>query len=140
MKIIPHFLLLTTMQLAGFFSNGQTVTYKTTVLLTPDKMPEYKKGMNGWTDFLAAKLDRDLLKKQNAPEGRYVVIASFLVDSVGGVRDIRIEYDRGYGTGDEVIRVIGLTNKKWVPAYDKGLPVTFRHRQSITFVNNKELP
>lgn len=87
------------MLITGFTSYGRVYIDTTTVLLTPDKMPEYKKGMRGWLDFLEGRLERDLPQKQGAPAGRYLVIASFLVDSVGGVRDIKIEFDRGYGTG-----------------------------------------
>jgi len=129
-------LFMATILTLGFKSYGQVYFDSTTVFVTPDKMPEYKKGLRGWLDFLEAKLDRDLLQRQGAPAGKYIVIASFLIDSVGRVKDIKIEFDRGYGTGDEVKRIIELTDKKWTPAYDKGKPVSFRHRQSITFVNN----
>jgi hypothetical protein len=112
------------------------ITDSSTKMNVPDKMPEFKRGLNGWTDFLAAKLDRDLLQREGAPPGKYLVIVSFLIEADGSVNDIKIEYDRGYHTGDEVKSIIKLTNKKWIPAYDKGKPVAFRHRQSITFLNN----
>ncbi len=129
------FLLAAMLVLSCANSYAQTFT-DTTKMMRPDKYPEFKNGLSAWTKFLEKTLDRDLPVKMKAPPGRYTVIASFLVDSVGGVRDIQIEFDRGYGTGEEVKRVIGLTDKKWIPAIDNNNPVSFRHRQSITFIVN----
>jgi protein TonB len=133
MKYKIYMLLMIGLFLVGK-SKGQIYPDSTTVMTVPDKMPEYKTGMKGWTDFLVRYLDRDLLARQGAPAGKYTVIASFLVEADGSVSDIKIEFDRGYGTGDEVKRIINMTNKRWIPASDKGVPVPFRHRQSITFL------
>ncbi len=102
----------------------------------PEKVPVFKTGVAGWIRFLELNLERDLLAKNNAPLGKYTVISSFIVETDGSVSDIQIESDRGYGTADEVKRVLLLSSKQWVPAYDKGQPVPYRHRQSITFVRN----
>ena len=108
----------------------------TTKPFTPEKLPTYMSGMDGWLRFLEKNLDRDIPRKSNAPAGRYMVLASFLVDSIGRVRDIIIENDPGYGTAKEVERIIRLSSKRWNPAMDGGKAISFRHRQSITFVNS----
>jgi protein TonB len=121
---------------AGFSSFSQaTVTISGDSRVVPEKLPEFKKGMRAWINFLERNLDRDLLIKQNAPVGKYMVIVNFLVGVDGGVSDIKIEYDRGYGTAEEVKRIIKLSDKNWLPASDKGVLVPFRHVQSITFTN-----
>ncbi|MDB5211167.1 MAG: ferric siderophore transport system, periplasmic binding protein TonB, partial [Sediminibacterium sp.] len=102
------------------------------VVLDPEKKAEFSGGVNAWIKFLEKNLDRDLMYKKSAPRGAYKVLGSFLVDTIGQVVDIKIELDPGYGAADEFIRVLKLSSKKWIPAYDKGKAVLFRHRQSLT--------
>ncbi|MES2004396.1 MAG: energy transducer TonB [Bacteroidota bacterium] len=113
----------------------QTIVDTTVKLMVPDKLPEYISGLEGWSIFLQRNLDRDVPSKNMAPVGKYVVVVSFLIDSVGRVNDINVEHDPGYGTGKEVRRVVHLSDKRWKPAIDNGKPVAFRHRLSITFLN-----
>jgi len=129
------FLLLFTMLVtfSGFKTYGQT-TLDSVSVFKPEKYPAYKTGLNGWTDFLVRNLDRDLPAKNGAPSGKHTVVASFLVDSVGKISDIQIEKDPGYGMADEMKRMIRLTDKKWIPASANGKPVSYRHKQSLTFV------
>lgn len=106
------------------------------LVTNPERKIEFKGGMNGWVSFLEKNLNRDLPAKEGAPVGRYQVSVSFLIDTVGRVSDIVLEKDPGYGAGKEVKRIIRLSDKKWIPAYDKGKTVLYRHTQSITFVVN----
>lgn len=102
----------------------------------PDQVPAFKGGLNAWTLFLQSNLDHGLMGKNNAPEGRYTTLASFIVDSVGGVRDIIIERDPGYGAADEMIRMLKKSSKKWIPAMKNGVAVSYRHRQSLTLISS----
>jgi len=135
MKKIFLLLFIVLISSTSVTSFGQT-TLDTVNVVKPEKYPGYKTGLNGWTDFLVKNLDRDLPVKEGAPAGRYTVLASFVVDSVGKVSDIMIDHDPGYNTAKEVKRIIALTDKRWTPAYSNGRPISYRHRQSITFVVN----
>lgn len=117
-------------------SMAQTSSDTASVAFTPEKKPEFKGGINGWLRFLENNLNRNLLTNTNAAAGQYRVLGEFLVDIDGSVRDITIEQDPGYGTADEYKRVLKLSGKKWNPAMDKGKPVPFRTKQSLTFVLN----
>jgi hypothetical protein len=116
--------------------SAQSATDSIATVANPDKKPEFKNGLRAWTLFLERNLDRDLPGKNGAPKGRYMVIVSFVVDIDGSVKDIVIEYDQGYGTAQEVKRVINLTDKRWIAASLDNKPVPFRHRQNITFQIN----
>lgn len=119
---------------AAIFSYGQTTDSLPSVL-KPEKTAEFKGGLSGWSRFLEKNLDPDLLRKNGAPAGRYMVIGNFLVDSLGKVSDIRIVKDPGYGAADEFIRILKLSSKNWIPAQDQGKPVPYRHMQSLTLIN-----
>lgn len=131
-KLFFLFLFITLIQ--GVIVHAQSATDSATIF-KPEKLPEFKGGINGWTGFLQNNLDRDLLQRAGAPAGKYKVIASFIVDSVGKVSDIIIETDPGYGTAAEMKRILTLSSKKWVPAFDKGRPISYRTKQSLTLNN-----
>ena len=114
--------------------NAQTVVDSSAATVVPDKVPEFKNGLKGWARFLESNLDTRLM--MGVPAGKYTAIASFLVDSIGRVRDIYIEYDPGYGVGKEMERILKRSSKSWVPAMANGLPVSYRHRQSLTLASN----
>jgi protein TonB len=123
--------------IAGVTMNASAQTPADTVKLVtrPEKTPEFKGGATGWINFLQKNLDRDLLRGKNAPSGQFRVIANFVVNVDGTVSDIHIEEDAGYGTGEETKRILKKSSRQWVPAYDKGQAVAFRHTQSLTFTN-----
>lgn len=128
-------LFIATMFITGIKTYAQDTKDSLATVINPEKRPEFKGGLNGWSKFLETNLDRDLLTRQRAPGGRYTVIGNFLIDSVGAIHDIQIERDPGYGTAAEFTRMLKLSSKNWLPALDKGKPVSYRHKQSLTFVN-----
>ena len=93
---------------------------------------EFPGGLSGWQRYLERTLNKGILKQNNAPEGKYSIIVSFVVDRNGSISDIKAENDPGYGTKEEAIRVIEK-GPKWKPAVQNGRNVNYRHRQSITF-------
>lgn len=93
---------------------------------------EFPGGFSGWQRYLERTLNKGILKQNNAPEGKYSIIVSFVVDRNGSISDIKAENDPGYGTKEEAIRVIEK-GPKWKPAVQNGRNVNYRHRQSITF-------
>ncbi len=67
---------------------------------------EFPGGKKGWQQFLERVLRPDVPAKKRSPEGYYRVIASFIVNKDGKLSDITTENDPGYGTKEEVIRVL----------------------------------
>jgi len=97
---------------------------------------EFQGGLPGWSNYLSEHLNSDIPTKKNAPDGKYTVVVTFIVDLKGNVIDVDAENDPGYGTKQEAIRVI-RKSPKWQPAIKNGKPTIYRHRQSITFVVSK---
>jgi protein TonB len=98
---------------------------------------EFPGGLNGWRKYLERNLDSDLPVSNGAPDGKYTVVVSFLVDKSGVISDVIAENDPGYGTKAEAIRVIAK-GPNWKPAIQNGNKVIYRHKQSITFMVSEE--
>jgi len=87
----------------------------------------------GWRNFLMQNLNTDVPGKHHAPKGRYTVKVTFIVDKDGTVSDVTTPIDPGYGTGEEVIRVL-KKSPKWNPGSQNGKVVKSWRNQSISFV------
>jgi hypothetical protein len=98
---------------------------------------EFPGGVTGWANYLQRNLKRDVAEDNGAPSGKYTVIVSFVVDKNGGISEVQAENDPGYGTAEEAVRVI-KTGPSWIPAFQRGKSVTYRVRQSITFLVSEE--
>ena len=59
--------------------------------------------MEGWRKFLDKNLNTSIASDKGAPEGRYTVMLSFLVDKDGSVSNVTTENNPGYGTAEEAI-------------------------------------
>ncbi|HRI20986.1 MAG TPA: hypothetical protein PLA68_08525 [Panacibacter sp.] len=97
--------------------------------LIPAKFPG---GTEAWQKFLEKKLNTEVPIKNNAPVGRYDVVVSFVVEKDGTVSKIEPIKDPGYGTVEELIRVI-KKSPKWIPASIDGKAVAYKQKQSISF-------
>lgn len=93
-------------------------------------------GPEGWLRYLQRHLNSETPVSNGAPNGRYVVFVTFVVDKSGKISDVRAENDPGFGTKEEALRVI-LKGPDWVPAEQNGRKVAYRHRQSIVFEVNE---
>lgn len=98
----------------------------------PTEIAEFKGGINGWSRFLEKTLDRDLLDRNQAPQGRYTVNVAFVLSEKGEILFVKSETDPGYGTREEAMRVILKSSKNWIPAKLNGTPVRIWSRQTIT--------
>jgi len=94
---------------------------------------EFPGGQKGWVNYLERNLDRDLPIRKGAPVGKYSVVVSFIVDKEGNITNVKAENNPGYGTAEEVIRII-KDGPKWVPATQNGINVIYRQRQAIVFL------
>jgi protein TonB len=92
----------------------------------------YPGGEQEWIAWLSRKVKSQVPVKKGAPAGNYIVIASFVVGKDGKVQDIEIMQDPGYGTAEELIRVL-KNAPKWIPATVDGQPVLYKQKQSLLF-------
>lgn len=69
--------------------------------------------------------------KNGAKPGKYTVKFSLLVAPDGKASDVRIEYDPGYGMGDDVLNA--LKNSLWRPAMSNGRIVNIRSYNQVTY-------
>ena len=94
---------------------------------------EFPGGKSAWAKFLERNLNPALPSEYGAPPGKYTVNVSFLVDRNGNVSEVVALNNPGFNTAEEAVRVI----KKcplWKPAIQNGHQVTYRAKQSITFM------
>ncbi len=94
-------------------------------------------GVTGWCQFLQKHLRTKVPIKNKAPLGRYTVTVLFIVDKDGTISDISIKNDPGYGTAEEVIRVL-KKSPKWSPGIQNGKLVKSWRTQSIIFQVEEE--
>ena len=93
---------------------------------------EFPGGEAAWSKYLERNLNKEIVKTQGGPPGKYTVVVSFIIDKLGNLSEIEAMNDPGYGTKDEAIRMI-VKGPKWKPATLNGQPVIFRQKQSISF-------
>ncbi len=90
-------------------------------------------GQGAWARYLQQNLNSDVALKAHAPNGKYTVVVSFLVDKEGNITDVKALNDPGYGTAQEAVRVI-KAGPRWMPAVQDGKNVTYRQKQPFTFM------
>lgn len=94
--------------------------------------PEFPGGIPAWIKYQERNQNKDFVKKNGGPPGKYTVVVSFVISKTGTIGEVTAENDPGYGTKDEAIRLI-IKGPKWKPALQNGKAVVYKHRQSITF-------
>lgn len=85
-----------------------------------------------WRMFLIKNLVSQAPADNGAPSGVYVVTAHFIVNTDGSLSDIGIDDDPGYGTGNEVLRLLSKS-PAWSAALYNGRPVKSFQKQNISF-------
>lgn len=101
--------------------------------ITIQSEAKFPGGADAWRIYLERNLNTNMPVDNGAAAGNYTVIVSFVVDKDGNISDVQALNDPGYGTAQEAIRVI-KKSKQWTPALQNGRNVTYRQKQSITFV------
>ncbi|WP_447640540.1 MULTISPECIES: M56 family metallopeptidase [Chitinophagaceae] len=98
-----------------------------------DKEPLFPGGANAWRIFLMRNLKADVPTNHGAPANHnYTVLVSFLVNKNGKLSQIKAITNPGYGTAEEVIRLM-KESPNWEPAIKNGKPVLYRQKQQVTF-------
>lgn len=98
---------------------------------------EFPGGQGGWNKYLERYLNSNIPIDNGAPQGKYTVIISFVVNKTGDISDVTAENDPGYGTKAEAIRVISK-GPKWKPAMQNGRNVIHRQKQSVSFIVSEQ--
>ncbi|WP_420386990.1 energy transducer TonB [Roseivirga sp.] len=93
------------------------------------KQPFYKGGETALKQFLQKELKYPKQALELRIEG--TVKATYDVDSLGKVRNIKIIEGLGYGCDEEVIRLIG--SLKYEKAFNKGRSVTLHRSLKVDF-------
>jgi len=91
-----------------------------------DVKPEYPGGTEAFYKFIA--------KNFKAPEEEGLngkIITTFVIEKDGGISDIKVLQDIGYGSGAEVLKVLTMS-KKWIPAKLNDIPVRVLYQFPIT--------
>ena len=98
-----------------------------------ERPAEFPGGIRAWQIYLERHLNIHIPYDNKAPNGKYIVYVTFVINEDGRVTDVAAENDPGYGTKEEAERVI-RTAPKWEPAIQFNKPVIYRNKQGIAFV------
>lgn len=88
--------------------------------------PDFKGGPEAFYKFIA--------KNFRSPEQEGVngkIITTFIIEKDGTIDDIEVLQDVGFGSGDEIIKVLSNC-PKWIPAKINNIPVRVRFQLPIT--------
>lgn len=97
--------------------------------------PEFPGGEQALMKHIQKELLYPEEARTNNIEGR--VIVSFVVDTSGQLTDLKILSGPGYGTSEEVLRVMRQM-PRWKPGYQNGKPVRVFYRLPVTFKLSKK--
>lgn len=90
-----------------------------------DVKPDFSEGVGGLYKFIIKNFH------QPKKEGLYGnVISTFVIETDGSISDIKVPKDMGYGSRDEIIRVLKKSGK-WIPATLNGQTVRCHYQLPI---------
>lgn len=89
-------------------------------------MPEYPGGIYEFRKFVMSNF-----KTPKLDEGlKGMIVVQFIIEKDGSLSDIKVLRDLGHGTGEEAVRVVGLS-EKWKPGIQNGKPVRVNYTLPI---------
>lgn len=91
-----------------------------------DVYPDYFGGIEKFTSYLK----KNYIIPQKVKKLKGKMEASFVIEKDGTLNEIVIIKDLGFGTGDELIRVL-KQSKKWIPAEVQGKKIRFHYESEI---------
>ena len=110
---------------------------KKAVQQAPETMPEYPRGLQAFMSYIGSNYVFPKEALEAKVSGR--MIASFVIEKDGSLVDIKIIRDLGYGTGDELKRILG-NSPKWKPGIQNGKPVRVQYTLPVMLSAPKEEP
>lgn len=87
--------------------------------------PDFKGGTEGFYKFIAQNFRAPEQEGLNEKK-----ITTFIIEIDGSISNIKIIQDVGYGSGDEVIKVLSKC-PKWIPAKNNNVPVRSSFRRLL---------
>lgn len=88
--------------------------------------------LSAWQKFLTQNIKTEIAELNKAPKGIYQAVVGFKVDTAGNIFDIKPLTKIGFGTEEEVVRVIKLAGR-YEPMVVNGKKITCNKKQRITF-------
>lgn len=122
-----HTILSTVTIMAYVIAKPDEKIYSFVSLSTP---PTYPGGIEELYKFLNEHINYPAEAKEKNITGN--VFMSFAVEKDGSITDIKIDRSLGYGTDEEAVRVIKLS-EKWNPGLIDGKPVRVKYNIPIKF-------
>jgi len=114
------------------FSTKNKNDFKISFDTTSVKQPQFPGGMEEFYMFIGKNFKMPAEASKNKIEGK--IFMGFTIEKDGSLSQIKIEKDLGKGLGDEALRVLKLS-PKWIPASEKGKPVSVYYQLPITIQN-----
>lgn len=120
-------------------TKSDTISIKKGIVASPKELTftsveiqaSFPGGKDAWETYLKNNLNFGIVDQNHGPVGKYTVMVSYIVDKDGNITDVYTN-DPGYGTAEEVMRVI-KSSPKWNPGYQNGRNVKSWRTQNITF-------
>jgi TonB family protein len=103
------------------------------VFTAVEKVPEFPGGIDAFYRFLGQNVSYPVEMRKNGVEGR--VMVQFIVEKDGSLSNIKSVRDKGYGSGEEAVRVMELS-PRWHPGIQNGNPVRVQYTVPIVFSLN----
>jgi protein TonB len=102
------------------------------IFTTPELMPAPIGGYKSFYEQLSNSIKYPRQAQRNHTEGK--VFVEFIIDQKGNVSDLKIAKGIGDGCDEEAIRVLSQT--RWQPGKQRGIPVKVRMTLPLTFKLN----
>ena len=119
-----------TVNIPGEDNTGDNVVYNFVSLTNP---PQYNGGMKKFYEFIGENIKYPEEAVKNKIQGS--VLMSFVVEKDGTLSNIKVDRKVGYGTDEEAIRVLSLS-EKWSPGLLNGKAVRVKYNIPVKFTLN----
>jgi len=114
-------------------AQADSVKNEKTIFTKVDEEAAFPGNDAGWRKFIVKNLKPEVPQENGAPSGKYTVKVQFIIKKDGSLSDIRATTKMGYGTEEEVVRIIEKSGV-WKPAMINGQPVNAYRIQPVTFL------
>ena len=92
----------------------------------------FKKGIKDWVSYCQQNLHTPERLQNVLQDGIHTCGVCFLIDKKGNTTDIYLTQSAEWSGDAEVMRLI-KESPKWTPAIQKGVPVYYRQKQSLSY-------
>lgn len=114
-------------------SSGVDKPEKTTPLLAVEKSNDSTKDESS----RGTKLYKYIMSQYRVPDVpglKGKVVVDFVIDEYGNIGNFIIVKDLGYGSAEELIRVLKTTQGNWKPSFKNGKPVKVKYTTPLNIV------